>query len=107
MIFTIFQVSGDRERWLTASVWNSTQCGVLVKRLFVFLLKQWEFYSCTCERPQHGFGWRRSVTGFAVTLVVTYSETDSVTFNHASVQYISIPYFCAWKPGRFSPFNSL
>ena len=31
------------------------------------------------------FGWHRNVTGFAVTLAVTYSETDSVTFNDASV----------------------
>jgi len=34
---------------------------------------------------QHGFGSRRNVTGFAVTMVVTYSETDSVKFNDASV----------------------
>jgi len=34
MIFTIFQVSRDRERWLTASVRHSTQCGVLLLRLF-------------------------------------------------------------------------
>ena len=34
---------------------------------------------------QHGFGSRGNVTGFAVTLVVTYSETYSVKFNDASV----------------------
>jgi len=33
---------------------------------------------------QHGFGSRRNVTRFAVTMVVTYSETDSVKFNDAS-----------------------
>jgi len=32
MTFTIFQVSRDRERWLTASVLHSTQCGVLLER---------------------------------------------------------------------------
>jgi len=33
---------------------------------------------------QHGFGSRGNVTGFAVTLAITYSETDSVKFNDAS-----------------------
>ena len=33
---------------------------------------------------QHGFGSRRNVTGFAVMMVVTYSETDSVKFNDAN-----------------------
>jgi len=33
---------------------------------------------------QHGFGSRGNVTGFAVTLAITYSETDSVKFNNAS-----------------------
>jgi len=34
---------------------------------------------------QHGFGSYGNVTGFSVTLAVTYSETDSVKFNGASV----------------------
>jgi len=34
MIFTVFQVCRDSERWLTASVWHSTQCGVRLERLF-------------------------------------------------------------------------
>jgi len=34
MIFTIFQVSGDREKWLTVSVRHSTQCDVLLESLF-------------------------------------------------------------------------
>ena len=33
---------------------------------------------------QDGFGSRGNVTGFAVTMFVTYSETDSVNFNDAS-----------------------
>ena len=33
---------------------------------------------------KHGFGSRRNVTGFAVNMVVTHSETDSVKFNDAS-----------------------
>ena len=46
-----------------------------------------------CETTtQHGFGSRRNVSGFAVTLVVTYSETDSVKFNDASVYRHTI--FC-------------
>jgi len=32
MTLTIFQISRDRERWLTASVLHSTQCGVLLER---------------------------------------------------------------------------
>jgi len=39
-----------------------------------------------------GFSSRRNVSGFAVTLVATYAETDSVKFNDASVY--SISYFC-------------
>ena len=34
MIFSIFQVSRDRERCLTASVGDFTLCGVLLERLF-------------------------------------------------------------------------
>jgi len=48
---------------------------------------------------QHGFGSSRNVTGFAVTMVVTYSETDSVKCNDASAYRNTI--FCDWKPRRF------
>jgi len=34
IIFSIFQVSGDRERWLTASVRHVPLCGILLERLF-------------------------------------------------------------------------
>ena len=34
MIFSIFQVSRDRERWLTASVRLFTLCSILLERLF-------------------------------------------------------------------------
>ena len=34
MIFSIFQVSKDHERWLTASVRHFTLCGILLERLF-------------------------------------------------------------------------
>jgi len=53
----------------------------------VVFLQQLEYYSCTCERPivQPWFVPRRNVTGFAVTVVVTYSETDSALFNDTSV----------------------
>jgi len=64
----------------------------------VIFLKQCEFYSCTCERLQHsiGFGLRRNVTGFAVTWVVTYSETDSVKFNDASAGVPNLGYTYQW-----------
>ena len=39
IIFSIFQVSRDRERWLTASVRHFTLCGTLLETLF----------SCDCE----------------------------------------------------------
>jgi len=46
----------------------------------VIFLQHWEYYSCTCRRPQYSqwFVPYRNVAGFAVTLVVTYTETDSV-----------------------------
>ena len=34
IIFSIFQVSRDRERWLTASVRHFPLCGVLLENLF-------------------------------------------------------------------------
>jgi len=84
MIFTIFQVSRDRERWLTASVRHFTLCSILLERYFlatviVLQLHMWE------TTVQHGFRSRRNVTGFAVKLAVTYSETDSVKCDDASV----------------------
>jgi len=46
------------------------------------------FNGCTCERPQYSrdlFRAKGWLTDFTVTLVVTYSETDSVKFKDASV----------------------
>ena len=61
MIFSIFQVSRGCERLLTASVRHFTLCGIsdfssnrwlyTVRKVIVF--KQYEFNSCTCERPQY------------------------------------------------------
>jgi len=34
IIFSIFQVSRDRERWLTVSVRRFSLCGMLLERLF-------------------------------------------------------------------------
>jgi len=78
IIFSDFQVSSDRERWLTASVRDFTLCGILLKSLF----------SCNSESITTGhmrdhstgalFVSCRQLTGFAVTLVDTYSETDSI-----------------------------
>ena len=62
MIFTIFQVSRDHKRWLTASVRHSTQCchcGVLLERLF-----SWNSESFTgahvrdCSTAWIWFTWR-------------------------------------------------
>ena len=80
MIFSIFQVSRDGKRWLTASVQHFILCGILLERLSS--LKQWEFYSCTCKRPQYS---RKNLTGFAVALLVTCLETASIEFNDSSV----------------------
>jgi len=53
MIFTIFQVSEDRERWLTASVRHSTQCDALLKRLF-----SWSSESFTAAHVRdHSTAW--------------------------------------------------
>jgi len=77
IIFSIFQVSRDHERCLTASVQDFTLCGILLGYFLgtvrVSQLHMWE----TTVQPW--FVPCRNVTGFAVTLlVVTYSETDSV-----------------------------
>jgi len=76
MIFSIFQVSGDRERWSTAFVRHFTLCGIQLERLFSCNSKSiiaahvrdhsTTIVSCT------------NLTGFALMLVVTYSETESV-----------------------------
>jgi len=34
MMFSVFQVSRDRERWFTASVRHFTLCSILLERLF-------------------------------------------------------------------------
>jgi len=47
----------------------------------------------------HRFGSRRNVSGFAVTLVVTYSDTDSIKFNDASA-YRHTTFLCL-KTGTF------
>jgi len=55
------------------------QKGYFLVTVRVLQLQMWE----TTVQPL--FVPCRNVTGFAVTLVVTYSETDSVYFNDASV----------------------
>ena len=96
--FSNFQISRDRERYLTGSVRDFTLCGILLERLFscnseiirkviflFFFLLLERLFSCNSESItaahvkdlQPWFVPRRNVTGFAVTLVVLYSETDN------------------------------
>jgi len=56
VIFSIFQVSRDRERCLTASVPHFTLCGILLESFF----QQWDYYSCTCEKPRYSHGLFRA-----------------------------------------------
>ena len=94
------QVSRDRERWFAASLRHSTQCGLLLERLFSWNSESLQAHMWETT-AQHGFGSRRNVTCFfSETLVATYSETDSVKYLMMLV-YIDIAYFCDWKPGRF------
>jgi len=112
IIFSIFQVSSDHERWLTAFVRHFTLCGILLERLFPcnsnvckatavthtkridrnLLRKETSFVCYTSflvsVRVLQLHMWKttvqplffacRNLTGFALTLVVTYSETDIV-----------------------------
>ena len=70
IIFSIFQVSSDRERWLTAFFRHFTLCGILLEKLF----------SCNSESITAAHVRDnstpivvlcRNVNGFTVTLVVT------------------------------------
>jgi len=95
MFFSIFQVSRDRERWLTASLQHFTLCGVLLERSFSC---NEESFTAAHVRDHSTamicFVQKRWPTGFAVTLVVTYSETDSVKFSDGSV-YVTELHFQA------------
>jgi len=77
IIFSVFQVSRDRERYLTASVRHFTLCGVLLVRLF-----SCKSGSITAAHVRdHSTAMICSVQKYnwlAVTLVVTYSETNRV-----------------------------
>jgi len=79
MFFSILQVSRDRKRLLTASVRHLSSVAYCKKGHCLEIVK---FDGCTSERPQYSRDFvsckKRWITGFTVTLVVTYSETDSV-----------------------------
>ena len=53
MIFSMLHVSGDRERFITASVRYFSLCNVWYTVRKVIVLRQREFNCCTCERPQY------------------------------------------------------
>ena len=83
MIFSNLQVSRDRKRLLTASARHLFSVVYCKKG---HCLETVKFNGCPRERPQYiCFVQKRWVTGFSITLVVTYSETDSVKFKDASV----------------------
>jgi len=85
MIFSILQVSKHRKRLLTASLRHLSRVVYLRK---VTVLKQ-QSLTATHVRAHSTavicFVQKLWLTGFTVTLVVTYSETDSVKFKDASV----------------------
>jgi len=85
MIFSILEVSRDHKRLLTASVPHLSSV-VYCKKVSV--LKQWSLL--TAHVRDHStavicFMQKRWLICFNVTLVLTYSETDSVKFKDASV----------------------
>ena len=94
MLISIFQVSRDRERWLTASVRYSTLCGVLLERSL-----SWNTESFTAAHVRdHGAAmicFVQNATGFAVTLFVTYSQTGSEQFNDSSAYNVRKLHFQA------------
>jgi len=86
MIFSIFQVSRDRKRLLTASVRHLSSVVYCKKDRTVW--KQWSLTAAHVRDHSTAvicFVQNRWLTGFIVRLVVTYSETDSVKFEDASV----------------------
>jgi len=85
--FSILQVSRDRKRLLTASVRHLSSVVYCQKVAF---LKQWSL--TTAHVRDHStdvicFVQKRWLICFNVTVVVTYSETDSVELKDASVAY--------------------
>ena len=95
MIFSILQVSRDRERMLTASVRHFTLCGMLLERLFSWNSERITAAHVRDHIVQPWFVSCRNATDFAVTLVVTSSETDSAKFNDTSVYYVRKLHFQA------------
>jgi len=80
MIFSILRVSRDRKRLLTASVPHLSSV-VYCKKVAV--LKQWSLTAAHVRDHSTAvvcFVQKRWLICFNVTLVVTYSETDSVKF---------------------------
>jgi len=81
------QVSRDRKRLLTASVRHLSSVLYCKEG---HCLETVKFNGCTRERPQYSRELFRAKTlanwlYWAITLVVTYSETDSVKFKDVSV----------------------
>ena len=97
----MFQVSRDRERWFIASVRHFTMYSILLERLV-----SWNSDSFTAAHVRD-HSTHRNVTGFAVTMVVTYSETDSVKFNAASAYRTSSVNLADWRECSFCNYRLL
>jgi len=85
MIFSILQVSRDHKRLLTAFLRHLFSVVYCNK---VTVLKQWSLTAAHVGDHRTAvicFVQKRWLTGFTATLVVTYSETDSVKFKDATV----------------------
>ena len=85
MIFSILQVFRDSKSLLTASVPHSSSV-VYCKKVAV--LKQWSLTAAHVREHSTAmicFVQKRWLICFNVTLVVTYSDTDSLKFKDASV----------------------
>jgi len=87
MILGMLQVYRDRKRLLTASVRHLSSVIYCKKVAF---LKQWSLTAAHVRDHSTAvscFVQKRWLICFNVTVVVTYSETDSVKFQDASVAY--------------------
>ena len=87
MIFSILQVSRDRKRLLTASVRHLSSVVYCKKVAF---LKQWSLTAAHVRDHSTAvicFVQKRWLICFNVTVVVTYSETDSVKLKDTSLAY--------------------
>jgi len=81
MIYSILQVSTDSKSFLTASFRHFTLCGILQERSLT-----WNNESLKAAPVRRAMiRFVRKGSWFVVTLITTYSETDSVNFKDANL----------------------